>query len=631
MRRINSDFQTLHISEEGQKLSNRDYFGYVEMDDFACYVLADSLDDEPAVNSARLVVDSIIRDFTEAPTMGKGTLRRYLLRAHTELLKQRAGMHLKVAVVVAVTDYRTLRYCHVGNSRLYLIRNARILEQTKDQSLTQNLLEQERILLDEAARHEERNNLYSFLGERGKPEIQISRKKKLEAGDLLIQLTRGVWEQCGEQELLRIVNDAKETKDILDQVEDCILMEQNSRSIDNYSMAVTVVNKVYQSPKKPVSVKKVLMIVLPVLLVVITVGVTLFLRYRSIQNKTQSLLQYMESGEEYLACSNFQKVAEEYEAAKKLADSLHKEQEYREADSYTKLAEQVILADEALSAAEYQKAQELYLAARQMAVENGNVGLSYIEGQLNRTEGYIEVFDLIAQGERKEEYDNLTGAIALYQEAKEKAAALYFMDGKKEALELQMAAEETLEKEQLAAEKRLQEQIEAEAVSRALDQDQKTNDQQNAINMENQGNELLAQGSVMLPDMSGIEVCKYIRQNFDQVGIIMLTAKAQEEDKIEGFISGADDYMVKPFSIKELLFRISALLRRIKKDDTINTNEIISLPFTLNLDKRKLFKDGKEIELTPTEFSIVKYLITNAKKSLSRDQILEVTIFMILK
>ena len=104
-------------------------------------------------------------------------------------------------------------------------------------------------------------------------------------------------------------------------MEDCILMEQNSRSIDNYSMAVTAVNKVYQSPKKPVSVKKVLMIVLPVLLVVITVGVTLFLRYRSIQNKTQSLLQYMESGEEYLACSNFQKVAEEYEAAKKLADS----------------------------------------------------------------------------------------------------------------------------------------------------------------------------------------------------------------------------------------------------------------------------------------------------------------------
>ena len=59
MRRINSEFQTFHMSEEGQKLSNRDYFGYVEMDDFACYVLADSLDEEPSINSARLVVDSI--------------------------------------------------------------------------------------------------------------------------------------------------------------------------------------------------------------------------------------------------------------------------------------------------------------------------------------------------------------------------------------------------------------------------------------------------------------------------------------------------------------------------------------------------------------------------------------------
>lgn len=495
MRRINSEFQTFHMSEEGQKLSNRDYFGYVEMDDFACYVLADSLDEEPSINSARLVVDSIIRDFTEAPTMGRGTLGRYMRRAHGELLRQKGGMHLKVAVVVAVTDYRKLRYCHVGNSRLYLIRNARILERTKDQSLTQNLVEQDRVVLDEAARHEQRNNLYSFLGERGKPEIQISRKRKLEAGDLFVQLTRGVWEQCGEQEFLQIVNDAKETKDILDQTEDFILKEQDHRSIDNYSMAVTSVDKVYQSPKKPISVKKILMIALPVLLVIITVSVTLFLRYRSIQTKTESMLRCMESGEEYLTRNNFQKAEEEYGEARKLADSLHRQPEYEEADMYIKLAQQVILADEALGGEEYQKAQELYRTARQMAVEAGNVGLSYIEGQLTRTEGYIEVFDLIAQGERKEEYGNLDGAIALYKSAKERAAALYFTEGKKEALELQMAAEEELEKEQMEAEERLREQIEAEAVNRALDNEQRANDQQNAIDLENKGNELLAEGS----------------------------------------------------------------------------------------------------------------------------------------
>ena len=495
MRRINSEFRTCHMSEEGQKLSNRDYFGYVEMDDFACYVLADSLDDEPSVNSARLVVDSIIRDFTETPTMGSRALKRYMRRAHAELLRRRGGMHLKVAVVVAVTDYRKLRYCHVGNSRLYLIRNARILERTTDQSLTQNLVEQEQVVLDEAARHEERNNLYSFLGERGKPEIQISRKKKLEAGDLFIQLTRGVWEQCEEQEFLRIVNDAKETKDILDQTEDLILQEQDSRDIDNYSMAVTSVDKVYQSPKKPVSVKQILLIVLPIVLVIATVSVTLFLRYRSIRTKTDSMIRCMESGEEYLACNNYQKAKEEYEEACELADSLHREAEYEEADRYMRLAEQILLADEALSGEEYQKAQELYLTARQMAVDAGNVGLTYVESQLTRTEGYIEVFDLIAQGERKEEYSNWSGAIACYKEAKEKASALYFMDGKKEALELQMAAEEKLEKEQMEAQQRLQEQIEAETASRALDNEQRANDQQNAIELENKGNELLAEGS----------------------------------------------------------------------------------------------------------------------------------------
>ena len=145
--------------------------------------------------------------------------------------------------------------------------------------------------------------------------------------------------------------------------------------------------------------------------------------------------------------------------------------------------------------------------------------------------------------------------------------------------------------------------------------------------IKNEKNISLALLDVMLPDMSGIEVCKYIRQKFDQVGIIMLTAKAQEEDKLEGFISGADDYIVKPFSIKELLVRVAALLRRVKKEDLLfshfcKLNKIVSDPFELDLDKRKLFKNGKEIELTPTEFSIVKYLMVNAKQSLSRDQIL---------
>ncbi len=492
MRRSNSEFQTLHISEEGQKLSNRDYFGYVEMDDFACYVLADSLDAEPSVNSARLAVESIIRDFTEAPTMRKRAVRKYIIRAHKELLAKREGMHLKASVVVAVTDYRKLRCFHAGNSRLYWIRNARIIERTLDHSLTQNLLEQEKIPLDQAAAHEERNNLYSFLGERRLPEIAVSRKKKLENGDMFALMTRGVWEQCPEQEFLQIANDAKEPKDILEQTEDFVLKNQEERSIDNYSLAVTFVNKVYQSPKKPVSVKKILMTVLPILLVVSVTITMLYLRQKNNRQKTQEMFRYMDSGEAYFGLNNYQKAAEEYKEAGTLAKKLKRTKQQDEASQYAKLAEQVILADEALLAGEYQKAQELYLAARGMSVQTGNAGLSYIESQLDRTIGYVRIFDLMAQGEHKEEYGNLEGAIALYKEAKEQSAALYYKEGKEEALRLQMAAEEALEQQKMEEEARLQEQINEEVASLAIENEQKASDQQSAADMENQGNALLA-------------------------------------------------------------------------------------------------------------------------------------------
>ena len=99
---------------------------------------------------------------------------------------------------------------------------------------------------------------------------------------------------------------------------------------------------------------------------------------------------------------------------------------------------------------------------------------------------------------------------------------------------------------------------------------------------------------IMLPDMSGIEVCKYIRENHDNIGVIMLTAKSQEEDKIEGFVSGADDYIIKPFSIKELLARVAALIRRVKKNNDSKKNNLIdSPPFLLDQNKRKLFKNRK--------------------------------------
>lgn len=516
MRRINSEFSTIHMSEEGQKLSNRDYFGYVEMDGFACYVLADSLDEELSVNSAKLVVESIIRNFTEAPSIKKRRIKKYIREAHKELLKQKKGMHLKASVVVAVTDYQKLRYWYVGNTRLYLIRNDRILERTSDQSLTQNLVEEQRIPLDQAATHEERNNLYSFLGKRGTPKLQISKKKALENGDMFLLLTKGVWEQCPEKEFLDIINAAKEPEEILYETEDFILKQQGTKKIDNYTLVVTSVNKLYQSPKKRWTIKKVLMIVLPMVIAVGGIGIGLYVRHRSIQEKTKSLASYMESGETYLRYDNYVKAAQEYGEAKKLAESLSKKEESKEADQNQKLAEQIILADEAMLGQEYEKAMELYEKAKELSVEAGNIGKTYIENELKRVGIYIEVFDLIAIGERKEEYGNLEGAIEAYKEAKEKATQLYYNEGKAEAIQKLAAVQEKMEKAKLEEEQKKEEQKkeeeakqqeeearqkeeeekkrQEEQAKQELKNQQKMNDIQNAIDLENKGNELLAGG-----------------------------------------------------------------------------------------------------------------------------------------
>ncbi len=113
---------------------------------------------------------------------------------------------------------------------------------------------------------------------------------------------------------------------------------------------------------------------------------------------------------------------------------------------------------------------------------------------------------------------------------------------------------------------------------------------------------------VMLPGIDGFEVCRRIREDYAGMGIIMLTAKGQEQNKIEGLELGADDYMVKPFSPKELLARINALLRRISLADKQieeESNAIHSGIFTILQDERKLLKEEQEIELTPIEFALV--------------------------
>lgn len=130
---------------------------------------------------------------------------------------------------------------------------------------------------------------------------------------------------------------------------------------------------------------------------------------------------------------------------------------------------------------------------------------------------------------------------------------------------------------------------------------------------------------IMLPGIDGFEVCEKLRNLYPSLGIIMLTAKGQEQDKIEGLTLGADDYIVKPFSPYELMARIEALLRRINLVNKTYTPAylITTGPFRLDLTQRKLYKLDEEISLTPTEFAIFSLFAHNESTALSRDKILD--------
>ena len=133
----------------------------------------------------------------------------------------------------------------------------------------------------------------------------------------------------------------------------------------------------------------------------------------------------------------------------------------------------------------------------------------------------------------------------------------------------------------------------------------------------------LALLDVMLPDIDGFEVCRRIRASGSKMGIIMLTAKNQEIDKVTGLMTGADDYVTKPFSPAELTARVDALIRRLGVDeDEKSQNEIVSGPFLLNTRNRTLEKNGQRLKLTQIEYLLIKLFMENPGKAMSREDIL---------
>lgn len=130
---------------------------------------------------------------------------------------------------------------------------------------------------------------------------------------------------------------------------------------------------------------------------------------------------------------------------------------------------------------------------------------------------------------------------------------------------------------------------------------------------------------IMMPGIDGFGVCEKIRAASNTIGIIMLSAKSQEMDKVRGLMTGADDYITKPFSPSELVARVDAIYRRVSlaKDVAQQSGEIVSGPFVLNSKSRTLTKNGKTVDLTQVEFQILEFFMRNPNTALERSAILD--------
>lgn len=435
MRKQNSEFKTAFTSEAGRDLKNTDYFGFVELDDFACYVMADGIDDQADAVSARLAVAAAVSAFSEAPSMKKRTMQACLAAANRALLEAKSKNKLKASILIVLTNYVKFRYGQAGNIRLRLCRDGFTRLRSLDQSLTADLVREEKVEPDKVAVHEERNNLFAYLGKEKEFYPFVSKKFKLLSGDVIALYTRGIWENIDEGELKDAFEEAsEEPRELVDNVEDLLLSRQ-PEALGKYTFAALFINKVFTDPNKKRRIRRIIMITIPILLMLAVLTAILVIRYRKREEKrVQMELGYTDTIE-YVQADNYVRALERCQEASELAKELKNARMQKELGNYQKLIEAVLSAQEQLEAEKYGEAQKLYQEASNRSAYVDHAGLDYINDRLALTASYITVYDLISLGDTLAQNLQYDKAEEKYLEAKAIAGKIYFDAGRTMAME----------------------------------------------------------------------------------------------------------------------------------------------------------------------------------------------------
>lgn len=459
MRKQNSEFLTAFTSEASNDIKNTDYFGFVELDAYACYVIADGIDDQLEAVSAKLAVSAAVAAFSEDPSMGKRTLRRCIRAANHALVTARSKLKLKASIIIVVTDYVCMRYAQAGNIRLRLYRDGFVREQSSDQSLAVDLAKDDRIPQDKVARHEERNNLYAYLGQERNFAPYISKKIKLAGTDVVALYTRDVWEHVDEGELKDVFADASDKpEETVASIEDLLLSRQ-PEDLRKYTLAVIFVNKIYQDPNRRRKIKKIILAVVLIVLVAALVTVVLVILHKRRQGKIADMQMKFADTIEYIQMNNYIRAQECCNETADLAQGLRNRKMQAEMGSYLKLIEAVIAADALMDGGEYAQAQSGYREAAIRARYADNLGLDYINDRLASTAGYISVYDYIYMGDLLAEKRMYDAAEEKYLEARAQASRLYFDKGREAAVAALDKLYEDQEEQEAAQEEERQQQL----------------------------------------------------------------------------------------------------------------------------------------------------------------------------
>ncbi|SJZ97593.1 PP2C family protein-serine/threonine phosphatase [Selenihalanaerobacter shriftii] len=414
MRKDNSELLTKFISKPGNFKKNRDYFAYAEHDDMACWVLADGLDSAPDVLSAEIVVGSILNDFTENPSMKKRHIKKYIRNANQALLHESRMMNLQSAVLVVITDYNSIIWGNVGNTRLYHLRKGRINLKSKDHSLAQMMVDAGELEDRQINHHQERNNLTDYLGQRDKIKPYVSKKHTLKDDDFLLMCTSGFWENLEDKEIGAAAKEATEAQGFIEELEGIMLNKDND-NLDNYSMVSVFAKKVFKEEKNSRKnlYKKAAVILIPIFM--LTGGFIVYRKIRAASNlkrQKQLILRKIKqattrsrSADKLARKGNSRQALAEYKKSKETYRKHGKKEKVAEIDKKMKRTETIILgekiekeADKQFDEAKYERALTKYEAAKLKYLKVDDYDLNNIEEKIAKTENILKAISYEEEG-----------------------------------------------------------------------------------------------------------------------------------------------------------------------------------------------------------------------------------------